>query len=309
MLQPRLRSKLFLFLRVMLTVLAWVAVIAYAHHLSHVYLGGIKVALGSTTAQTIAQVLILSGLVYFITLSLPFLPNLHFRGVCILAMWSAILVLGHQLSHEGFHQLRENLAEASGGIGIYGLAIGVLFYVLVLAVPFVPGMELGLLLMVLFGRDGVIAAYVATVVGLSLAYFVAQTVPSRITLRWITKLGLADAAKDPKHAMDAIVVSRSATRGIAARLGEFLLSHRYLALAVSLNLPGNSVLGGGGGIAALCGLTRQFNGWRYFFTIIVATAPFPLIVLFGLVEIEPLLERHGILHDFLSRAASIFLHE
>jgi hypothetical protein len=69
------------------------------------------------------------------------------------------------------------------------------------------------------------------------------------------------------------------------------------------------VLGGGGGIAALCGLTRQFNWWRYVFTLIVATAPLPVVVLIGLVEIEPLLERHGILHDLLSGAASIFLHE
>ena len=214
MTHSRLRANLILCLRIVLTVVAWVAFIAYAHHLSHEYLGGIKAALGSTTAQVIAQVAILSGLVYFIMLSLPFLPTLRFRGVCVLAMWSTILVLGHQLSHEGFHQLRENLAEASGGIGMYGLAIGVLFYVLVLAVPFVPGMELGLLLMVLFGRDGVIAAYLATVVGLSLAYFVAQTVPSRITLRWMTKLGLADAAKDPKHAMDAIVVGRGVNRGL-----------------------------------------------------------------------------------------------
>jgi hypothetical protein len=230
-------------------------------------------------------------------LSLPFLPTLRFRGVCVLAMWSLILVLGHQLSHEGFHQLRENLAEASGGIGIYGLSLGALIYVLVLALPFVPGVEFGLLLMVLFGREGVIAAYVATVVGLSLAYFVAQTVPSRITLRWMNKLGLSDAANNPEYAMDAIVIGKGATQGIAARLGIFLLSHRHLALAVCLNLPGNSVLGGGGGIAALCGLTRKFNWWRYVFTLIVATAPLPLVVLIGLVEIEPMLERHGILHD------------
>jgi len=309
MTQSRLRANLILCLRIVLTVVAWVAFIAYAHHLSHVYIGGIKAALGSTPAQVIAQVVILSGLVYFIMLSLPFLPSLHFRGVCVLAMWSLILVLGHQLSHEGFHQLRENLAGASGGIGIYGLSLGALVYVLVLAIPFVPGVEFGLLLMLLFGREGVIVAYVATIVGLTLAYFVAQTVPSRITLRWMNKLGLSEAANNPKYAMDAILTGRGANQGIAARLGIILLSHRHLALAVCLNLPGNSVLGGGGGIAALCGLTRQFNWWRYVSTLIVATAPLPLVVLIGLVEIEPMLERHGILHDLLSSAASIFLHE
>jgi hypothetical protein len=309
MTQARRRAKLILCLRVVLTVIAWVAFIVYAHHLSHAYLGEIKSALGSKPTQVIAQIVVLSALVYFIMLSLPFLPNLGVRGVSVLAMWSIILVSGHQLSHEGFHQLRDILASASGEIGIYGLSLGALAYVLVLALPFVPGVEIGLLLMILFGREGVIVAYVATIVGLSLAYLVAQTVPYRITLKWMNKLGLSDATDNPKDAIDAIVGGRSATQGAAARLGNFLLSHRYLTLAVCLNLPGNSVLGGGGGIAALCGLSRQFHWWRYVLTLIVATAPLPLLVLVGQVEIEPMLEKHGILHDILSRAAGMFVHE
>jgi uncharacterized membrane protein YdjX (TVP38/TMEM64 family) len=292
-----------------LTVVAWLAFIVYAHHLSHAYLGEIKSALGSETTQVIAQVVVLSVLVYLIILSLPFLPNLGVRGVSVLAMWSTILVLGHQISHEGFHQLRDVLASASGEIGIYGLSLVAFVYVLMLALPFVPGVEFGLLLMVLFGPEGVIVAYVATVTGLSLAYFVAQTLPDRITLRWMDKLGLSDATNNPKDAIDAIVVGRSATRGTAARLGNFLLSHRYLTLAVCLNLPGNSVLGGGGGIAALCGLSRQFYWRRYVLTLVIATAPIPLLVLAGQIEIEPMLEKHGILHDILSRAAEIFMHE
>jgi uncharacterized membrane protein YdjX (TVP38/TMEM64 family) len=292
-----------------LTVVAWLAFIVYAHHLSHAYLGEIKSALGSETTQVIAQVVVLSVLVYLIILSLPFLPNLGVRGVSVLAMWSTILVLGHQISHEGFHQLRDVLASASGEIGIYGLSLVAFVYVLMLALPFVPGVEFGLLLMVLFGPEGVIVAYVATVTGLSLAYFVAQTLPDRITLRWMDKLGLSDATNNPKDAIDAIVVGRSATRGTAARLGNFLLSHRYLTLAVCLNLPGNSVLGGGGGIAALCGLSRQFCWRRYVLTLIIATAPLPLLVLVGQIEIEPMLEKHGILHDILSRTAEILMHE
>jgi hypothetical protein len=74
---------------------------------------------------------------------------------------------------------------------------------------------------------------------LTVVVWIAQTVPSRITLGWMNKLGLSDAANDPKNAMDAIVIGRGATQGIAARLGKFLLSHRHLALAVCLNLPGN----------------------------------------------------------------------
>ncbi len=109
--------------------------------------------------------------------------------------------------------------------------------------------------------------------------------------------------------MDSVIAGGNAARGVAGRLGNFLLSHRYLTLALCLNLPGNSVLGGGGGIAALCALSRQFYWWRFVLTLIVATAPLPLFVLIGQIEIEPLLERHGILHDLLSRAEGIFLHD
>ena len=122
------------------------------------------------------------------------------------------------------------------------------------------------------------------------------------------RLGLSNAAIDPKGAMDSIV-GRHASQGLAARLGNFPRSHRYLTLALCLNLPGNSVLGGGGGITALCGLSRQFHWWRFLLTLIVATAPLPFLVLIGQIEIEPMLERHGILHDLLSRAEGVFLHE
>ncbi len=309
MTHTRLRANLISCFRIVLTVVAWITFIVYAHHLSHLYLGEIKSALGSKTTQVIVQIVVLSALVYLIILSLPFLPNPGVRGLCVLAMWSIILILGHQLSHEGFHQLRGILAPANSEIGMVGLWLGAFVFALILALPFVPGVELGLLLMIIFGTEGVIAAYVATILGLSLAYLVAQTVPKRITLRWMNKLGLSDAANNPKDAIDALVVGSSVTQGAAARLGNYLLSHRHLTLAVCLNLPGNSVLGGGGGIAALCGLSRQFHWWSYVLTLVIATAPIPLLVLSGQIDIEPLLERHGILHDLLSRAEGLFLHE
>lgn len=305
----QLRVDLLSCIRIVLTVVVWVTFIVYAHHLGHTYIAEINSALGSEAIQVIAQVAGLSALIYFIMLSLPFLPNLGVRGFSVLVMWSIILVLGHRLSHEGFHQLRDIFVSTGGEIGIYGLLLGAFVFALVLALPFVPGVEFGLLLMVLFGREGVIAAYVATIVGLSLAFLVAQTLPNRFTLRWMNKLGLSDASNNPKDAIDAIVVGRSATQGAAARLGNFLLSHRHITLAVCLNLPGNSVLGGGGGIAALCGLSRQFHWRRYVLTVIVATAPLPLLVLIGQIDIEPMLGRHGILHDLLNRAEGIFLHE
>jgi len=49
----------------------------------------------------------------------------------------------------------------------------------------------------------------------------------------------------------------------------------------------------GGGRALLSGMSRQF-GWRSFLlTVAIATSPAPILVLAGLLSMEPLMEHHG----------------
>lgn len=307
--QVQFKGRALLALRILLTVFAWAALITYAHQLTHKYIGGIKEIFESPVSQLGAQVALLSTLIYLIILSLPILPNPRVRGLSILVFWAFLLVLGHQLSHQGFHELQDILTSPGYEIGISALAMSGIAYLLLLAVPFVPGVELGLLMMVVFGRDGVIAAYLATVGGLSLAYAAAGLLPNRMTSRWMARLGLSDAAEDPGAAIDSMVANAKVTGRAAGKVGSFLREHRYLTVAACLNLPGNSVLGGGGGIALLCGLSGQFH-WRGFFpTIVLATAPIPLLVLFGVVSVEPMLERHGFVHDLLRFAAGFFIHD
>ena len=303
------KRRVLLTLRTVLTVIAWAALIIYVHPLGHKYIGDIREILGSPVSQLGAQVVLLSTLVYLIMLSLPVLPNLRVRGLSILVFWAFLLVLGHQLSHQGFHELQDVLTSSGYEIGLFALAMSGVAYLLLLALPFVPGVELGLLIMVFFGRDGVIAAYLATIGGLCLAYAAAWLLPNQMTSRWVTRLGLSDAAENPDAAIKGMVANAKVTGRLAGKFGSFLLDHRYLTLAACLNLPGNSVLGGGGGIAFLCGLSGQFHWRRFILTVVLATAPIPLLVLFGLVPIEPMLERHGIVHDLLRYAEGLFLHD
>ncbi|MCH7692516.1 MAG: hypothetical protein IID50_03630, partial [Proteobacteria bacterium] len=231
------------------------------------------------------------------------------RGLSILVLWAVLLVLGHQLSHQGFHELQDVLTSSGYEIGIFALAMSCIAYLLLLALPFVPGVELGLLIMVFFGRDGVIAAYLATIGGLCLAYAAAWSLPNQMTSRWVTRLGLSDAAEDPGAAINGMVANAKVAGRLAGKFRSFLLNHRYLTLAACLNLPGNSALGGGGGIAFLCGLSGQFHWRRFILTVVLATAPIPLLVLTGLVPVEPILERHGIVHDLLRFAEDLFIHD
>ena len=60
------------------------------------------------------------------------------------------------------------------------------------------------------------------------------------------------------------------------------MRYRYLNLAVLINIPGNAVIGGGGGIAFVSGLSGTFRMPLAILTIALATAPVPLgIWLFG----------------------------
>ena len=307
--QVQFKGRVLLALRILLTVIVWAALIIYAHHLGHKYLGEIREILESPVSQFGVQVVLLSTLVYLIMLSLPFLPNLEVRGLSILVLWAVLLVLGHQLSHQGFHELQDVLTSSGYEIGIFALAMSCIAYLLLLALPFVPGVELGLLIMVFFGRDGVIAAYLATIGGLCLAYAAAWSLPNQMTSRWVTRLGLSDAAEDPGAAINGMVANAKVAGRLAGKFRSFLLNHRYLTLAAGLNLPGNSALGGGGGIAFLCGLSGQFHWRRFILTVVLATAPIPLLVLSGLVPVEPILERHGIVHDLLRFAEDLFIHD
>ena len=73
-------------------------------------------------------------------------------------------------------------------------------------------------------------------------------------------------------------------------LGSFVLKHRYLALAVLFNLPGNYFLGGGGGIALVCGASRCIPRKTFLLTVVLATSPVPLLAFFGLIQLETLLQ-------------------
>lgn len=295
--------------RVAVTVVAWVLIVVYVHRLAHTYQADIGEVLNSPALQITATTLLLAGLVCLVMLSLPFLPNPGLRRVGMVLFWAALLVVGHSLSHMGFHDAQamlETMRDAVGALALVSLALA---YALALAMPFIPGVELGLLIMAVFGPLGALVAYAATIGGLGLAYALGRVLPERIIVRLLTRLGIAVPRDSVAYAMQGMIAGSGTTGSAPRRLAAMLLNHRYLTLAACLSFPGNAALGGGGGLALLCGLSRQF-GWRAFLmTVAVATSPVPMLVLFGLLSLEPLMEHHGFLHDALTRIERLFIHD
>ena len=61
--QVHFKGRVLLALRTLLTVIAWGALLIYAHHLGHKYIGGKKEVFESPISQLAAQVALLSILV------------------------------------------------------------------------------------------------------------------------------------------------------------------------------------------------------------------------------------------------------
>jgi len=159
--------------------------------------------------------------------------------------------------------------------------ICIVLYVVLMAIPFLPGIEIGLILMSMLGPKGVLVTYLCTIAALAIGFGLGRLLPTRpliMFLRWL-KLARAEAllmafdATPPKRRL--AFLAEKAPAGAAPAL----LRHRYLLVAFLLNIPGNALIGGGGGIAMMAGLSRLYSFPQYLFTIAVATLPGPIVFL------------------------------
>lgn len=153
-------------------------------------------------------------------------------------------------------------------------------YMALMAIPFMPGAEIGVTMIMLFGAKICFLVYVSTVLALVPPYVVGRLIPAKYCARVFAFLGLRKA----QHLIERIAPMSSEQRlaylldNAPTRAGPFLVRHRYIALAVLINLPGNIVIGGGGGIAMLAGMTGVYSLPAYLVTVAVAVAPIPVII-------------------------------
>lgn len=209
------------------------------------------------------------------------------RRLASVAGWVVLLALGAYVAWVGTQELQTMQASLRASVGTRGLVLLTLAYTVALALPFVPGMELGLLIMVAFGTTGLLVAYAATVLGLWLSYAVGCVLPQGLLPQRLVPTRLRAAAPshhhpDPAGALAAVCLSSRFAGHAGRKLAGWVLAHRYLSLAVCLNLPCNALIGGGGGIALLCGMSRRFGCARYLLTVCLATSPLPILMLAGL---------------------------
>lgn len=158
---------------------------------------------------------------------------------------------------------------------------GVILYTILMAMPFVPGVELGVAFMMMLGSKGIVLIYVCTLIALAISFGIGRFFPTHLLASFLHWLHLTRAetllrsfdATAPERRLE-FLAGKASTRAVSA-----LLKHRYLLLALLLNLPGNAVIGGGGGIAMMAGMCRLYSFPKYLLLIAVAILPGPLLVM------------------------------
>lgn len=196
-------------------------------------------------------------------------------GALALLVWLAHLLIGWTMDETD--ALRSG-ARSMPALAVLALLLGA--YALLIALPFVPGAELGITLMMVEGAAIAPFIWAATLGGLALAYGVGSLLPYPALRRFLADLGLRRAAE----LIDALQPLDRAARldFLKARLPRWLSplvrSQRYILLALLINLPGNTILGGGGGILLVAGVSRLFSPAATLLTIALAVAPVPILV-------------------------------
>lgn len=200
------------------------------------------------------------------------------RMVLRLAVIAIAVVAVSWLMHWAMQ--REAAVPAEGPL-MPGVMLALLAaYACLLAIPFVPGIEIGLMLLMLRGAEIAGFVYLATLAGLFLAFLAGRFFPYELLRRLFLDLRMRRTSQlldrlAPLSPQERLALLQGRVSGPAARR---LIGWRYILLALLVNLPGNGLLGGGGGILMIAGLTRLFTSAAVFLTLALAVAPVPLLV-------------------------------
>jgi hypothetical protein len=154
-----------------------------------------------------------------------------------------------------------------------------LLYVILMAIPFLPGIEIGLALMILLGNKGALLVYLCTLLALSISFSIGRILHPRLIKLLLNWLYLYRASKlvDQLEPMDQHQRLHLLCENVPSKLVPILIRHRYLAIATILNLPGNALIGGGGGIGIIAGMSKIIPFHSYILLITAAVAPVPLL--------------------------------
>lgn len=193
---------------------------------------------------------------------------------CVIKSGSVFIVLCVLIAIGKYLALQLGFADLDR-LAHLALPYVLLVFVLAAAIPFVPGAEIGFGLLMVFGANVAVHVYLSMLVALMLAFLSGRIVRPASSARHLqfleARVRLMRIRAQNKALCKHMVF-------IAAVL-RLLVRNKHLALCAALNTPGNTILGGGGGLAFLAGASRSFSVLGFAVTASVAVMPIPLLFL------------------------------
>jgi hypothetical protein len=203
-----------------------------------------------------------------------------FRLALLVAFYLCLIAGGRWLGMAIEDRLQVSSLSQAGMPYLGGIAAILLAYIVLTAVPFVPGTEIGVALLMVFGAPVAMVVYLSTITALTLAFAVGRLVPERRLAGWLTRHGFVRAAAliTAFERLGPEGRDRYLTQTAPRWLKPWLVDHRMITLVVLINLPGNTLLGGGGGIALVTGLSKLMTFSQFLVCVALAVAPVPVAV-------------------------------
>lgn len=202
--------------------------------------------------------------------------------LALLVVFYAGLIAGGRWAGMAIEERLQVSSLADGGMPYLGsIAAILLAYIVLTAIPFVPGTEIGVALLMVFGAKVAVIVYLSTITALTLSFSLGRLVPEHRLAGWLRRHGLDRGAAliEAFARLGPRGRDRYLTQHAPRWLKPWLVNHRMLTLIALVNLPGNTLLGGGGGIALVTGLSKLMPLPQFLLSVALGVAPVPVAVI------------------------------
>lgn len=198
------------------------------------------------------------------------------------ALFIAVLIGANYTGNWAMEQLSGHLTPSTEPTLHRLIMMATAAYILLMMLPFVPGVEIGLGMIATLGPKIAPLVYVSTVFALSLSFLIGRLVPQETVVGAFRVVRLNRAAELLRNVHHLALEERLEfiLAQTASRFVPLLLRYRFIALVVAVSIPGNAVIGGGGGISLIAGFSRLFPFHLFLVAVAVAVAPVPLFLFF-----------------------------
>ena len=135
--------------------------------------------------------------------------------------------------------------------------------------------------MATFGSAIAPLVYASTIVALAGSFLLGRLVPEKTIIAIFEAIRLKRGAGLLRQLLPLTTEERLQfllASNSSSRIVQYLVRYRFLAIILALNLPGNAVIGGGGGICMVAGLCRMFSFGQFLMAVALAVLPVPLAI-------------------------------